>query len=406
MLLATGRGKMRRLFLAFCLLLVGTASAAGGQWEDIIAKARGQTVYWNAWGGDATTNDFIAWVGRSVLERYGVKVVQVKLTDTADAVTRVLSEKTAGRNTGGTVDLVWINGANFAAMKRNGLLFGPFAQQLPNYANVDVVGKPTATTDFSVPVDGMESPWEMAQFVLVYDSARLPQPPRTIAALFDWARQHPGRFTYPQPPDFIGLTFLKQVLVDSVADKSILQQPASDANFDSVTAPLWKYMDELRPLLWHQGKAYPKSGPDQRQLLGDGEIDIALSFSPMEAATAISQGLLPATARVYVLNGGTIGNTNFVAIPFNANAKEGAMVVANFLLSAEAQARAQDPRYLGAFSLLDLNKLSPAERAVFAAIPANPAVPTNQELGTQLLEPHESWMERIQKAWVARYGAG
>ena len=397
---------MRKLVLAFCLLIAATASAAAGPWDDILAKARGQTVYWNAWGGDATTNDFIAWVGQSVLDRYGVRVVQVKLTDTADAVTRVLSEKTAGRNSGGTVDLIWINGANFAAMKRSGLLFGPFAQQLPNYANVDIAGKPTTTTDFSVPVDGMESPWEMAQFVFVYDGARLPQPPKTIEALLAWARQHPGRATYPQPPDFIGLTFLKQVLVDSVTDKTVLQQSASDANFDSVTAPLWKYMDELRPYLWRHGKAYPKSGPDQRQLLADGEIDIALSFSPMEAATGISQGLLPATARVYVLDGGTIGNTNFVAIPFNATAKEGAMVVANFLLSAEAQARAQDPRYLGAFSVLDLNKLSPAEQAPFAAIPANSAVPTNQELGTQLLEPHESWMERIKKAWIARYGAG
>jgi putative thiamine transport system substrate-binding protein len=397
---------MRKFILAFCLLIAASAGAAAGPWEETLAKARGQTVYWNAWGGDATTNDFIAWVGQSIMERYGVTLVQVKLSDTADAVSRVLAEKTAGRASGGTVDLIWINGANFAAMKRNGLLFGPFAQQLPNYANVDLAGKPTTTTDFSVPVEGMESPWEMAQFVFVHDSARLPRPPRTIAALLDWAKSHPGRFTYPQPPDFIGLTFLKQVLVDSVADRTVLQQSASDANFDSVTAPLWKYMDELRPYLWRQGKAYPKSGPDQRQLLGDGEIDIALSFSPMEAATGIAQGLLPSTARVYVLDGGTIGNTNFVAIPFNANAKEGAMVVANFLLSGEAQARAQDPRYLGAFSVLDLNRLSPAERAAFAAIPAKAAVPSNRELGTQLLEPHESWMERIQKAWTARYGAG
>jgi len=397
---------MLRLFLAIGLLIAGAGSACADPWTDVLAKARGQTVYWNAWGGDATTNDFIAWVGRSVRDRYGVKVVQVKLADTADAVTRVLSEKSAGRNSGGTVDLVWINGANFAAMKRSGLLFGPFVQRLPNYIKVDVAGKPTTTTDFSVPVEGLESPWEMAQFVFLYDSARLPAPPRTLPALLDWTRQHPGRFTYPQPPDFIGLTFLKQVLVDSVADRSALQQPASDANFEPVTAPLWNYMDELRPYLWRQGKAYPKSGPDQRQLLADGEIDLALSFSPMEAATAIAQGLLPAAARVYVLDGGTIGNTNFVAIPFNATAKEGAMVVANFLLSPEAQARAQDPRYLGAFSVLDLGKLSPAERAPFAAIPSNPAVPNNRELGRPLLEPHESWMERIGGAWVSRYGAG
>ena len=401
---------MRKLILTLALLLGGllasSAAALAGPWDDIVAKARGQTVYWNAWGGDPTTNDFIAWVGQSVLKRYGVTVVQVKLGDTADAVTRVLAEKTAGRGSAGTVDLIWINGANFAAMKRKGLLFGPFSSDLPNYGLVDVAGKPTTATDFSVPVDGMESPWEMAQFVFVHDAAKTPTPPKTVSALLDWAKAHPGRFTYPAPPDFFGLTFLKQVLVDLTADKSVLQQAATDANFATVTAPLWTYLDALRPYLWRQGKSYPRSGPDQRQLLSDGEIDIALSFTPFEAATSIAQGLLPATSHVYVLDGGTIGNTNFVAIPFNASAKEGAMVVANFLLSPEAQARAQDPRYLGAFSVLDLGKLSAEQRAAFAAIPPNPAVPTNAELGTQLLEPHESWMTRIQKEWIRRYAGG
>jgi putative thiamine transport system substrate-binding protein len=397
---------MRGLLIALVLLLAGSTIAFAGPWDDTLAKARGQTVYWNAWGGDPTTNDFIAWVGQSVLERYGVKVVQVKLNDTADAVTRVLAEKTAGRLSGGTVDLIWINGANFAAMKRQGLLFGPFSGELPNYALVDVAGKPTTTTDFSVPVEGMESPWEMAQFVFVHDSAKLPNPPKSISALLDWAKAHPGRFTYPEPPDFFGLTFLKQVLVDLTADKSVLQQPATDRNFATVTAPLWAYIDALRPWLWRAGKSYPRSGPDQRQLLGDGEVDIALSFTPFEAAISIAQHLLPASTRVYVLDGGTIGNTNFVAIPFNATAKDGAMVVANFLLSPEAQARAQDPRYLGAFSVLDLSKLTAEQRAAFAAIPPNPAVPTNAELGIQLLEPHESWMTRIQQEWVKRYGGG
>ncbi|HQE97017.1 MAG TPA: hypothetical protein PKY20_02370, partial [Methanothrix sp.] len=47
---------------------------------------------------------------------------QVKLTDTAEAVTRVISEKAAGQDSGGSVDLIWINGPNFLAMKDQGLL--------------------------------------------------------------------------------------------------------------------------------------------------------------------------------------------------------------------------------------------------------------------------------------------
>ena len=41
-------------------------------WDAVLAKARGKTVYWNAWGGDERTNGFIAWVGDEVRKRYGV----------------------------------------------------------------------------------------------------------------------------------------------------------------------------------------------------------------------------------------------------------------------------------------------------------------------------------------------
>src|SRR3712207_684235 len=101
-------------------------------WAEIESKARGQTVYWNAWGGDDRNNAYIAWVGEEVRKRFGVMLNHVKLTDTAEAVTRVLAERSADRNQGGTVDLIWINGANLASMKAQALLHGPFTDALPN----------------------------------------------------------------------------------------------------------------------------------------------------------------------------------------------------------------------------------------------------------------------------------
>ena len=108
------------------------ATPALADWAQTLAEAKGQTVYFNAWGGDARTNGFIAWVSTQTEAQYGVKVEQVKLTDTAEAVTRVISEKAAGQDTGGSVDLIWINGPNFLAMKDQGLLHGPFVAGLPN----------------------------------------------------------------------------------------------------------------------------------------------------------------------------------------------------------------------------------------------------------------------------------
>jgi putative thiamine transport system substrate-binding protein len=397
---------MRTLRIAAMLTFaacVGPVHAQDLRWSDVVAKARGQTVNFNAWAGDEKTNAFIQWAGEEVAKRYGMKVNHVKLKDTAEAVTRVVAEKAAGRDTGGTVDLVWINGPNFLAMKEQRLLFGPFTQAMPNYARVDTTNLRSNAIDFTIPVDGMESPWRRAQIVFVYDGTRVQDPPRSVPDLLRWAKEHPGRLTHPSVRNFLGSTFLKQALYELAPDPAVLQRPASDENFAAVTAALWTWYDALRPVLWRQGRQFPENGPAQRQLMNDGEIDVMISFNPSEAAVSINAGLLPDTVRTFVFAKGTIGNTSFVAIPYNAANKEGAMVVADFLLDPATQARAQDYREMGNFTVLDFAKLTPAERARFDALPKSAALPTNAQLGTILLEPHPSWMTRIASEWEKRY---
>lgn len=375
-------------------------------WNEVLAKARGQTVYWNAWAGDEKTNDFIVWAGAQLQARHGVKVQHVRLKDTAEAVNRVVAEKAAGRDRDGSVDLIWINGPNFLAMKQQGLLLGPITQALPNFRWVDTRRKRSNVVDFTTPVDGMAVPWRLAQVVFVYDSARIRNAadvPRSAPAMLDWARRNPGRLTHPEVSNFLGSTFLKQALLDLVADPAVLQRPATDANFASVTAPLWTWYDQLRPALWRRGQQFPDSGPAQRQLLNDGEIDITLSFDPTEAALSIAAGLMPASVRTFTFRKGTIGNTSFVAIPYNARHAEGALVLADFLIEPATQARAQDIAQMGALNVLDLERLSPADRAPFDRQADNPALPGPSELGAPQLEPHASWMTRISAEWQKRY---
>jgi putative thiamine transport system substrate-binding protein len=375
-------------------------------WTDVLAKARGQTVFWNAWAGDEKTNAFIAWAGEQAQARYGVAIQHVRLKDTAEAVTRVIAEKSAGRDRDGSVDLIWINGPNFLSMKQQGLLFGPVLQALPNERYVDRIKKRSNLIDFTTPVDGMAVPWRMAQIVFVYDSARIRNPsdvPRSATALLAWAKAHPGRLTHPNVSNFLGVTFLKQVLYELVPNVAALQQPATDAGFAAVVAPLWAWYDQLRPSLWRKGQQFPENGSAMRQLMNDSEIDIMISFSPAEAAVASQSGLLPDTVRTFTFTKGTIGNTSFVAIPYNAKNKEAALVVANFLLEPATQARAQDIRQMGNLNVLDSAKLSPAERALFDQLTPSPALPSAAELGSPLLEPHASWMTRITAEWQKRY---
>ena len=383
--------------------LLSMVTPALADWQETLRSARGQTVYWNAWGGDARTNAFITWVGQETERLYGVRVQQVKLSDTAEAVTRVIAEKSGGRDRDGSVDLIWINGPNFESMKAQGLLHGPFVTDLPNAKYLDLSPSSPVSVDFTVPVEGYESPWRLAKFVFVHDSARVQSPPRTMADFVDWAAAHPGRLTHPAPSNFMGATFLKQALIELAPDRSVLQAPVDDAAFEAATAPLWAWYDALRPNLWRGGQTFPENESVQQQLLNDGEVDIAMSFDPASAAAAIEQGLLPASARVFVPEGGTIGNVSFVAIPYNAAHRAGAMVVANFLIAPATQARQQDITVLGSFSVLDPTKLDAAGEAAFAALPTAPALPALADLGPTLLEPHGSWMTRLVEEWARRY---
>lgn len=298
---------------------------------------------------------------------------------------------------------MWINGENFANAKESGLLYGPWADQAPNYNLLDLENKQTLTVDFSVPTDGYELPWGMAQLVFQYDSEYVEQPPSSMAELLAFAEANPGRVSYPQPPNFFGTTFLKQVAYETLDDPSLLQQPVSEVDSQAVLAPVWQYLDALHPLLWRKGNAFPANAPQMKQMLNDGELLLSLSFNPNDAQSAVNNGELPESVRSYIHQGGTIGNTHFVAIPFNASSSAAAQVVANFFISPQAQARKADTQYWGDPTVLNVAGLDGAAKQGFDQIKSGPAALTAEELSATLLEPHASWVAELESQWAERY---
>ncbi len=401
------RSSMKTLALATLVLAVLAQSSdaraeSSESWRSIERAARGQTVYFNAWAGDVVINRYIAWMAQEVAQRHGVKVVHVKIADTSEAAARILAERAADRMRNGSIDLIWINGENFASLQAAGLLHGPWAGTVPNARWLDR-GDPTLTLDFTVPTEGYELPWGRARFTLFYDGdAVRDRPPDDPQALLDWIQAHPGRFTYPQPPDFVGSSFLKQLLLLLSASPQRLREPVAD-DFEAVTRPLWSWLDVAHPHLWRSGRIFPRSAAEQRRLLGDGEIDWMLSFNPAEAAHAIGQGELPASIRALHFVDGALSNGHFLAIPFNARAKEGAMVVANFLISPEAQARKANDALWGDPTVLAVDTLSRSERRLFLSEAPSPAHPPADV--ARLMEPHPSWTPALERAWARRYRA-
>ena len=392
--------------LAAMLLTSGahTARAAADStaWPATERAARGQTVRFHAWAGSDTINAYLRWAGDELQRRHGVALQHVKVGDTAEVVRRIRAEKQAGRLQDGSADMVWINGENFLVMKREGLLHGPFAEALPAFAAVDVAGKPTTTVDFGEPVQGFEAAWGMAQLTFFGDARQVPEPPDSLAALIAFTRRAPGRFSYPRPPDFHGTTFLKQVLLEAAPDRGPFsrQAPAAADERARLTAPLWDALAQLHPQLWRQGRQFPASAAAMRQLLADGELWISLSFNPFEAANEVAAGRLPATVRSWQHAAGTLGNTHFLAIPFNAPAQAGAQVAINFLQSPLAQARKADIRVWGDPTVLALQRLSAADRALFTAAEAPGVV---QRPAPVWPEPHASWVDVLEREWQRRH---
>jgi putative thiamine transport system substrate-binding protein len=165
---------------------------------------------------------------------------------------------------------------------------------------------------------------------------------------------------------------------------------------------LFDFLDALHPHLWRQGKQFPQSQAQVKQMLADGELLMGLTFNPNEPANLVASGELPETTIAWQHRAGTIGNTHFLAIPVNARASAAARVTANFLLSPEAQARKADLAVWGDPTVLDLDKLSPAGRALFAGgnLPGAVSHPART-----IPEPHGSWVPLIEAAWLERYGA-
>ena len=382
------------------LLAAGPALGAEKQWDDIVAEARGQTVDWFMWGGSPAVNAYVnGYVAQQLNAQYGITLRQGPVKDIAEVVGKLVIEKQAGKASGGNVDLMWINGENFRTCKRNNLLYGPFADRLPNQQLVNG-NNPSVANDFGEPVEGMESPWGSAQMVMIYDTARLPQPPRTIGDLLKWIKDHPGRFAYPAPPDFTGSVFVRHIFYHAAGDVLRWQGAFDQAAFDRAASETYRVLRDLSPFLWRQGQTFPESPVRMNTLFADGEVDFSFSYHQAEASRNIIDGLFPDTVRTYVFEEGTIANTHFVAIPFNASDKAGAMVVANFLLSPEAQFNKADPDVWGDFPAIDPSRLPAEWQERFKQQARGIATLSDAELQShQLPEPPSEILMQLEKGW-------
>ncbi|MGB3186318.1 MAG: ABC transporter substrate-binding protein [Ornithinimicrobium sp.] len=365
---------------------------------DIAAAAQGQEVALWMWGGDPAGNAYVDDVLIPAAKAEGVELRRVPVADTSDAINRVLTEVQAG-STGGEVDLVWVNGDNFATVQQaQGWRCG-WVQDLPNAEYLDPED-PLLTNDFGVDVAGCEAPWHKAQFTFAYAADRVDDPPATMDELLDWARDNPGRFTYPAPPDFTGSVFLRQAFYATSGGYEEVPLAFDQEAFDELSPAVFDRLESLESSLWRSGETYPRDIAALDRLFADGQVDFTMTYGPATLTDLVASGTFPASTTVLPLADGTIGNASFLAIPATSGNSEGAMVVADLAMSPEQQVAKADPDVWGQFTVLDTARLDQAEQAAFESLPDSPVVPPYEELSADANpELAAEWVPALDEGW-------
>jgi len=370
-------------------------------WADVLAAVEGTTVNFFMWGGSDTINSNVdADIGDPVLEQYGITLNRVPIADTSDAINKVLDEAAANVEEG-TIDLIWLNGENFRTLKDAELLYGPWSESIPNAQYVDWED-PALAFDFGTPVEGYESPWGHAQFVMEFNTALVgDEAPSTFEDLQAWIHENPGLFTYPSVPDFTGSVFIRHVFYWVAGGPEPFLGEFDQAVFDEYAPAVWEYLNDIEADLWRGGETYPATASVMDNLIANQEIAFHMAYGPNHAATNILEGIYPDTIRTFVFDTGTISNNNFVAIPFNAPNAAGAMVVANYMLSEEYQAEMTNPESWGWLSPISPVVYSEEFQATVGAYERPESVLAPEVLNAAALpEPSAAWVTAMEAGWT------
>lgn len=392
---------MRSLFLVLLLLFFWGCSEKKEEnilnfsYEQILQKAHGTEVSIYMWGGDKLVNAYYdEFVIPEVKKLYDITLHRVPITEVKTVLQKLEMEKNAGKL--GTTDVMWINGENFKIAKEKKLLYGSFASKLPNYIKYIDPNNLGNTLDFSEPTDGLEAPFGRAQFVMVYNSVNVPTPPKSLEKLFMWIKEHPGRFTYPAPPDFTGSAFVRQLFLSSIGGSK---------NFDANTykeklAKVLEKLNDVKPYMFEKGTYIPNTAALVDTLYAKGAVDFTFSYYPTHALSKIKTSNFPLSSKTALFDGGTLSNTHFMTIAKSTKNPAGAFVVIDFLLSPKAQFEKAKSEVWGDGTVLDISKLDKQIRDKFIDLNAHPSLLNVQTLSqNQIPELRAEYLEEIEKLW-------
>ena len=375
-------------------------------WDAVLAAAKGQTVSWYGYGGDEARNTWINTVLAPALkDKYDITLDLVGM-DINDILTQLSGEMQAGV-TEGSIDFIWINGENFYSCKENGYLWGPFTSHLPNFNDYIDAESPEVAYDFGSPTEGFECPYGKAQMQMWYNSDIVDAPPTTVEEFKAFCQAHPGQVTYPEPGDFTGTAFISCLIAGVIGKDEFEKLSSMDAPTEegvlAIVEPGLDYLRELSPYLWKEGATFPADASTVATMYADGELVLNMGYGAPQ--DLVNTGQLPESTRSFILDTGTVGNSNFMAVAANAPHKAAALVAINEVVSPEMQLSIYEN--LGNISVLDMAKLPESESAAFAEVPLGcTQIPLDELLDHRIAEAAGPVIPILEKLWLERVAQG
>lgn len=291
-------------------------------WEEILKESNGGTVSLTMWGGSKSVNQYYdEFIIPNMKEKYNITVKRIPVTDIRQPLNKLVVEKEAGKKNGST-DIIWLNGENFKFSKENKILLGDINSKLPNIKEVD---PDSIKSDFGEPIEGLEAPLGQANFIMITE---IKNPPKTAKELEEWVKLNPGRFTYPNPSDFVGNAFIRSLAVDILKKKDFTLEEMG---------PVWDYLNRIKPYLWREGKTYPETSEKNHELYTNKEVLFTQSYTPSIVESKIELGEFSKKTHAYVMKVGSFTNNHYLTIAKNTKNPEASLVFINYMMSDEAQ---------------------------------------------------------------------
>lgn len=193
--------------------------------------------------------------------------------------------------------------------------------------------------------------------LLAYDTDTIPTPPKTLDALLDWIQKNPGEFTYNSPKSggsgsaFVATVLDKYVSEDARAKMTVGYEKELESEWTEGFATL----RSLNPYVYQNG-FYPNGNQQTLDLLASGEISMAPVWSDMFISGKKNGAIGESVDYTQIADPSFTGSAAYVGIPAASPRQEGALKLANFVLTPEAQELIVNE--IAGFPAISLDKLS------------------------------------------------